>query len=151
MITSQSISLKQKTQKPILIESNQQSINMVTNTITFIGQVNINYDYLNINADIVTINYAQKEKNKCKIIEGYGKPATFKQSSQNKNKLIYGKSLKICYKTSSNTLTLTGNAHIKLLNSEIKGNKINYVINKNYIEASNKPGKQVLTTLVIYT
>ncbi|QOI10806.1 lipopolysaccharide transport periplasmic protein LptA [Blochmannia endosymbiont of Colobopsis nipponica] len=148
-ISTKCISLNKEDKKIILINSNKQSINMTDNSLTFTGKVAIHYNFINIQADFVKISY-QQGKNKYKIIEGYGNPITFKKLKKN-NELITGQCLKFHYETNDNKILLIGKAYIKKSNNYIQADYINYLINKNRIQAYSDNGKQVITKIILHS
>ena len=66
------------TDQPIHIESDQQSLDMQGNVVTFTGNVIVTQGTIKINADKVVVTRPGGEQGK-EVIDGYGKPATFYQ------------------------------------------------------------------------
>ncbi len=69
------------TDQPIHIESDQQSLDMQGNVVTFTGNVIVTQGTIKINADKVVVTVPGGEQGK-EVIDGYGKPATFYQMQQ---------------------------------------------------------------------
>ena len=70
------------TDQPIHIESDQQSLDMQGNVVTFTGNVIVTQGTIKINADKVVVTRPGGEQGK-EVIDGYGKPATFYQMQDN--------------------------------------------------------------------
>ena len=70
------------TDQPIHIESDQQSLDMQGNVVTFTGNVVVTQGTIKINADKVVVTRPGNEKGK-EVIEGFGNPATFYQMQDN--------------------------------------------------------------------
>lgn len=130
-------------QKYIHITSQKETVNMITNKITFVGNVSIRYGSIYIHADRIFLLYIVNKKG---IIEGYGQPITFYQKHK-KVQPIYGNASKIHYDISHDVIILSGCAYLKRLNSNIKGDRIIYFIKKQYIEAFGNQTNQVKTSL----
>ena len=74
------------TDQPIHIESDQQSLDMQGNVVTFTGNVIVTQGTIKINADKVVVTRPGGEQGK-EVIDGYGKPATFYQMRTTVNPL----------------------------------------------------------------
>lgn len=64
------------TEQPIHIDSDQQSLDMQGNVVTFTGNVVMTQGTIKINADKVVVTRPGGEQGK-EVIDGYGNPATF--------------------------------------------------------------------------
>jgi len=123
------------TEQPIHIESDTQSLDMQGNVVTFTGNVVMTQGTIKINADKVVVTRPGGEQGK-EIIDGYGNPATFYQMQDN------GKPV------AKDLVILTGNAYLEQLDSNIKGDKITYLVKEQKMQASSEKGKRVTTVLV---
>ena len=85
------------TNQPIHIESDQQSLDMQGNIVTFTGNV------------VVTRPADQKGK---EVIDGYGNPATFYQMQDN-GKPVKGRATHMHYELAKDLVILTGNAYLE--------------------------------------
>ncbi len=83
------------TDQPIHIESDQQSLDMQGNVVTFTGNVVVTQGTIKINADKVVVTRPGNEKGK-EVIEGFGNPATFYQMQDN-GKPVKGRASKMRY------------------------------------------------------
>ncbi len=70
------------TDQPIHIDSDNQSLDMQGNVVTFTGNVVVTQGTIKINADKVVVTRPGGEQGK-EIIDGYGNPATFYQMQDN--------------------------------------------------------------------
>ena len=120
------------TDQPIHIESDQQSLDMQGNVVTFTGNV------------VVTRPGNEKGK---EVIEGFGNPATFYQMQDN-GKPVKGRASKMRYELQNDYVVLTGNAYLEQLDSNIKGDKITYLVKEQKMQAFSDKGRRVTTVLV---
>ncbi len=112
------------TDQPIHIESDQQSLDMQGNVVTFTGNVIVTRGTIKINADKVVVTRPGGEQGK-EVIDGYGKPATFYQMQDN-GKPVEGHASQMHYELAKDFVVLTGNAYLQQVDSNIKGDKITY-------------------------
>ena len=134
------------TDQPIHIESDQQSLDMQGNIVTFTGNVVVTQGSIKINADKVVVTRPADQKGK-EVIDGYGNPATFYQMQDN-GKPVKGRASKMHYELANDFVVLTGNAYLEQLDSNIKGDKITYLVKEQKMQAFSDKGKRVTTVLV---
>ncbi|BBQ82042.1 MULTISPECIES: lipopolysaccharide ABC transporter substrate-binding protein LptA [Enterobacteriaceae] len=134
------------TNQPIHIESDQQSLDMQGNVVTFTGNVVVTQGTIKINADKVVVTRPANQQGK-EVIEGYGNPATFYQMQDN-GKPVKGHASKMRYELANDFVVLTGNAYLEQLDSNIKGDKITYLVKEQKMQAFSDKGKRVTTVLV---
>ncbi|MGO3446218.1 MAG: lipopolysaccharide ABC transporter substrate-binding protein LptA [Kluyvera intermedia] len=134
------------TDQPIHIESDQQSLDMQGNIVTFTGNVVVTQGTIKINADKVVVTRPADQKGK-EVIDGYGNPATFYQMQDN-GKPVKGHASKMHYELQNDFVILTGNAYLEQLDSNIKGDKITYLVKEQKMQAFSDKGKRVTTVLV---
>lgn len=134
------------TNQPIHIESDQQSLDMQGNVVTFTGNVIVTQGSIKINADKVVVTRPADQKGK-EVIDGYGNPATFYQMQDN-GKPVKGRASKMHYELANDFVVLTGNAYLEQLDSNIKGDKITYLVKEQKMQAFSDKGKRVTTVLV---
>ena len=140
------LALTGDTDQPIHIESDQQSLDMQGNIVTFTGNVIVTQGSIKINADKVVVTRPGGEKGK-EVIDGYGNPATFYQMQDN-GKPVKGHAAKMHYELQSDFVVLTGNAYLEQVDSNIKGDKITYLVKEQKMQAFSEKGKRVTTVLV---
>ena len=127
------------TDQPIHIESDQQSLDMQGNVVTFTGNVVVTQGTIKINADKVVVTRPGNE--------GVGNPATFYQMQDN-GKPVKGRASKMRYELQNDYVVLTGNAYLEQLDSNIKGDKITYLVKEQKMQAFSDKGRRVTTVLV---
>ncbi|MDC9615061.1 lipopolysaccharide ABC transporter substrate-binding protein LptA [Xenorhabdus khoisanae] len=140
------LALKDDTKKPITIDSARQSLDLTGNVATFTDSVVVKQGSIDIHADKVIVTRPEGDSNKT-VIEAYGNPATFYQL-QDDGKPIKGHASKMRYEMDKELVTLTGNAYLEQLDSNIKGDKINYLVPTQQMEAFSDKGKRVTTVLL---
>lgn len=134
------------TNQPIHIESDQQSLDMDGNVVTFTGNVVATQGTIKINADKVVVTRPGGKQGQ-EVIDAYGKPATFYQMQDN-GKPVTGKASQLNYQLAKDFVTLTGNAYLEQLDSNVKGDKITYLVKEQKMQAFSDKGKRVTTVLV---
>ncbi|MCC8378407.1 lipopolysaccharide transporter [Xenorhabdus stockiae] len=140
------LALKDDTQKPITIDSARQSLDLTGNIATFTDNVIVKQGSIDIHADKVVVTRPDGDSKKT-VIEAYGNPATFYQL-QDDGKPIKGHASKMRYEMNNELITLTGNAYLEQLDSNIKGDKITYLVPTQQMEAFSDKGKHVTTVLL---
>jgi lipopolysaccharide export system protein LptA len=140
------LALTGDTDQPIHIESDQQSLDMQGNIVTFTGSVVVTQGSIKINADKVVVTRPGGEKGK-EVIDGFGNPATFYQM-QDSGKPVKGHASKMHYELQNDFVVLTGNAYLEQLDSNITGDKITYLVKEQKMQAFSEKGKRVTTVLV---
>lgn len=140
------LALKDDTTKPITINSENQALDVNTNTATFTGNVVVNQGSIQVKADKVVVIRPKGESGK-EVVEGYGNPVTFYQLQDN-GKPLNGSGSKVRYEVATDLVTLTGNAHIEQQDSSVKGDRITYLVQKQQMEAFSDKGSKVTTVLI---
>ena len=141
------LALKDDNKQPINIESNNQSLDMESNTVTFTDNVVITQGSIVIKAQKVVINRPPEGSGKKDTVDASGKPVTFHQIMDD-GKPVDGRADKVHYDLNQEFLTLTGNAELKQLDSKITGNLITYDVKKQQLKASSSNGGRVKTVLI---
>ena len=97
--------LSSDSEQPVYIDSDSQQLDMKSNQVTFLGDVNLKQGSININADkiIVTRNAVNGE---IEEIQGFGKPATFSQLTDD-GKTLYGEADDLHYQLVADRLIMT--------------------------------------------
>jgi lipopolysaccharide export system protein LptA len=134
------------TDQTVKVDSVKQTLDVEANTITFIDNVIINQGTIEIKADKVVVTRPGGDQNKM-VIEGYGNPVTFYQMQDN-GKPIKGHGQKLRYEVANDFVVLTGNAYLEQLDSNIKGDRITYLVKKQQMEAFSDKGNRVTTVLL---
>ncbi|MFC3394089.1 lipopolysaccharide ABC transporter substrate-binding protein LptA [Brenneria rubrifaciens] len=132
--------------QPINIDSEQQSLDMQGNTVTFTGNVVVKQGTIEVKADKVVVTRPQDAKGR-EVVEGYGNPVTFYQMQDN-GKPVKGHARKVRYELANDFLVLTGDAYLEQMDSNVKGDRITYLVKQQQMEAFSDKGKRVTTVLV---
>lgn len=119
---------------------------MATNTVTLTGNVVVKRGSIDIRANKVVIT-RPNGKDGSEVVEGFGNPVTFYQLQDN-GKPVRGHSQKVRYETANDLVILIGNAYLEQLDSNVKGDRITYLVKKQQMEAFSDRGKRVTTVLV---
>ncbi len=148
MMTSVSVfALKDDTNQPISITSDNQSLDMESSVVTFTDNVVITQGSILIKASKVTITRPPENSGKKETVEAFGSPVSFHQKLDN-GKPVDGKANKVHYDLGAEFLTLTGNAELKQLDSKINGDRITYDVKKQQLKANSAKGNRVKTVLI---
>ncbi|MEZ9440634.1 MULTISPECIES: lipopolysaccharide transport periplasmic protein LptA [Vibrio] len=137
--------LSSDSEQPVYIDSDSQQLDMKSNQVTFLGDVNLKQGSININADkvIVTRNAVNGE---IEEIQGFGKPATFSQLTDD-GKTLYGEADDLHYQLIADRLIMTKNAMLSQDGSIIRGSKITYQITSQKLVADSDSSERVSTVL----
>ncbi|WP_114909293.1 lipopolysaccharide transport periplasmic protein LptA [Haemophilus haemolyticus] len=147
MTSFSALALKDDTNQPINIVSDNQSLDMEKSVVTFTDNVSITQGSILIKANKVVITRPPESSGKKETVEAFGTPVTFHQQLDN-GKPVNGKANKVHYDLGTEFLTLTDNAELKQLDSKINGQLITYDVKKQQLKA-NGNGKSRVTTVLI--
>lgn len=120
------LALTGDTDQPVLVDSVKQALDMGANTVTFTDNVVIKQGTIEIKADKVVVTRPGGDQSKM-VIEGFGNPVTFYQM-QDSGKPVKGHGQKLRYEVANDFVVLTGNAYLEQLDSNIKGDRITYLV-----------------------
>lgn len=133
--------------KPVNIDSQNQQLDMQGNVATFTGNVIVTQGSIKITADKVVVTRPGGDSKKT-IFDAYGAPATFYQM-QDSGKPVKGHAAKMRYQLENDFVDLTGDAFFEQLDSNIKGDRITYLVKEQKMQAySEGKSKRVTTVLV---
>ncbi|QKJ85463.1 lipopolysaccharide export system protein LptA [Paramixta manurensis] len=133
--------------KPVNIDSANQALDLQGNVATFTGNVIVTQGSIKITADKVVVTRPGGDSQKT-IVDAYGNPATFYQLQDN-GKPVQGHAQKMHYELAKDLVVLTGDAYIEQLDSNVKGDRITYLVKEQKMQAfSEGNGKRVTTVLV---
>ncbi|WAT00299.1 lipopolysaccharide ABC transporter substrate-binding protein LptA [Rouxiella chamberiensis] len=140
------LALKDDTTKPMTITSDNQAVDINTNTVTLTGNVILKQGSILVHADRATIVRPNGESGK-EVVEGFGNPVTFQQMQDN-GKPLKGHAAKVRYEVEKDLVTLTGDAYLEQLDSNVKGDRITYLVQQQQMQAYSDKGSRVTTVLV---
>lgn len=147
LVSLSAAALKEDTNQPINIVSDNQSLDMENNVVTFLDNVVITQGSILIKANKVIITRPPEGSKQKETVEAFGNPVTFHQLLDD-GKPVDGKASKVHYDLGKEFLTLTGNAELKQLDSNINGDVITYDVKKQQLNASSQANSRVKTVLV---
>ncbi|CAM3676048.1 lipopolysaccharide ABC transporter substrate-binding protein LptA [Rouxiella silvae] len=140
------LALKTDTSQPMTITSDNQAVDINSNTVTLTGNVVVKQGSILVHADRATIVRPNGQSGK-EVVEGFGNPVTFFQMQDN-GKPIKGHALKVRYEVDKDLITLTGDAYLEQLDSNVQGDRITYLVQQQQMQAFSDKGKRVTTVLV---
>lgn len=146
VLSANAFALSTDRDQPVYIDSDSQQLDMQSNMVTFLGDVKLKQGSINMNADKVIV-YRDAKTGTIKEIEGYGKPATFSQLTDD-GKTLHGEANELYYSMAKDQLTMIDDAVLSQDDSVIKGNKIRYKISSQTLiaDGTNK-GDRVSTVI----
>ena len=141
------LALKNDTNQPINIISDNQSLDMEKSIVTFTNNVVITQGSILIKAEKVIITRPPEGSNKKETVEAFGNPVSFHQTLDN-GKPVNGQANRVHYDLSNEFLTLIGNAELKQLDSKINSQHISYDVKKQQLKANGSSKSRVRTVLI---
>lgn len=144
LISFASIALESDFDQPIHVSSVSQHVTMKNNRVVFQDDVLLTQGTIKLTADKLTVIQGKQPNQEIMIAEG--KPATFHQTQED-GKPIDAEANTIHYDVAKAQITLTGNAQVKQLKSQINGSKILYSMEQEELTVSND-GKETRVTTV---
>ena len=134
-------------EKPVNIDSANQALDMQGNVATFTGNVIVTQGSIKITADKVVVTRPGGD-NKKTVVDAWGNPATFYQL-QDDGKPVKGHAAKMRYELAKDFVELTGNAYIEQLDSNVKGDRITYLVKEQKMQASSAGENKRVTTVLV--
>lgn len=135
-------------EQPIHIESDNQSLDLTNNIVTFTDNVVITQGSVKINANKVIITRPNEQaKDKKELVDAFGTPVKFQQKLDN-GKMVYGSANKVHYDLGKEFLTLIDHAELKQEDSRINGDLITYDVKKQQLKANGNGSSRVKTILI---
>ncbi len=146
-VSSTSIALESDYQQPIHVSSGTQHAKMQSNQVIFSKEVILTQGSIKITADKLTVTRGKESNQEIMVAEG--NLATFYQT-QDDGKPFDAQAKRIHYDVAKSKITLTGDAQIKQLESQINGSKIVYYIENEELIVENdaKDNKRVKTVFL---
>ena len=141
------LALKEDTNQPINIVSDNQSLDMNNRVVTFTDNVVITQGSIIVKASKVVITRPEENSKQKDKVEAFGNPVTFHQVMDD-GKPVDGKANKVVYDLGTEFLTLTGDAELKQLDSKINGERITYDVKKQQLKANGNGKSRVQTVLI---
>lgn len=149
LMANNAMALSTDSEQPVYIDSDSQHLDMKSNKVTFVGDVQLKQGSININADKVVVFRSQSD-GAIQRIEGYGKLATFSQLTDD-GKTLYGEAEELEYDMPKDMLIMVRKAMLSQDGSEIRGSKIDYHISSQKLVADSGKNDRVSTILLPQT
>lgn len=147
LMSFSALALKEDTNQPINIVSDNQSLDMNNRVVTFTDNVVITQGSIIVKASKVVITRPEENSKQKDKVEAFGNPVTFHQIMDD-GKPVDGKANKVVYDLGTEFLTLSGDAELKQLDSKINGSVITYDVAKQQLKANANSGVRVKTVLI---
>ena len=147
LMSFSALALKEDTNQPINIVSDNQSLDMNNRVVTFTDNVVITQGSIIVKASKVVITRPDENSKQKDKAEAFGNPVTFHQIMDD-GKPVDGKANKVVYDLGTEFLTLSGDAELKQLDSKINGSVITYDVAKQQLKANANSGARVKTVLI---
>lgn len=142
---SASWALSSDTKQPVYIDSDQQTLDMKSNKVTFTGNVTLKQGSIRIIADELIV-FRDAKTGELTELQGYGKPAHFTQKTD-EGKTLKGQANTLVYNVKKDTLVMTTNAELHQDDSVIRGKVITYHISSQNLKADGGKGERVSTVI----
>mgnify|MGYP003706925485 CR=1 FL=1 len=126
-------------QKPINIEADHAQMDDKIGVTQYKGRAVLTQGTLRIEGDIITFYYDADKQLKKAVAQG--KPAKYQQVQTKGEKPVRARGLQMEYYARSQKIYLLGDGHVIQNGDEFKGNRIEYDIAKNVVNASSVPVK----------
>ena len=147
LMSFSALALKEDTNQPINIVSDNQSLDMNNRVVTFTDNVVITQGSIIVKASKVVITRPDENSKQKDKVEAFGNPVTFHQVMDD-GKPVDGKANKVVYDLGTEFLTLSGDAELKQLDSKINGERITYDVKKQQLKANGNGKSRVQTVLI---
>lgn len=129
--------LPSDSKQPIEIEADHAELDDTSGITQYKGKAILTQGTLRIEGDIITFYY-DKAKQLTKAI-AQGNLATYKQVQKPGEEPVRARALQMEYHAKSQKIYLLGQGHVWQAGDEFSGNKIEYDINKNVVNANSAP------------
>lgn len=135
----QSLALSSDRDQPMLIEADQAELDDAKGISIYRGNVKVTQGTLVLTGDVMTVHMNSGDIEKV-VIDG--KPATYRQRPDGKDKDVNAKSLRMEYFTSPERIVLTKKAEVQQGGDVLRSERIVYDVEKDHVNAgTGKPGK----------
>lgn len=125
--------------QPIEIEADHAQIDDAEGITQYKGEAVLTQGTLRIKGDIITFYYDENKQLKKAVAQG--NLATYKQVQKLGEEPVRARALQMEYYATSQKIYLLGKGHVWQAGDEFSGNKIEYDINKNLVNANSAPVK----------
>jgi lipopolysaccharide export system protein LptA len=144
LATGPAFATKADLDKPIEIDSVNQTIDLKNNISIFEKKVSISQGSLSIKAELLKVHRSNQQGSELFIATG--NPATYSQTLDD-GKLISAQANNIRYDVKTRSLVISGDAVLKQNDSVVSGKTIRYSLDKQELFAEGTDGKPTSTIL----
>lgn len=130
------------------VYSNNQSIDILTNTISFEKNVILKYNQITVHADNVMITH-NHDTHQISMITAFGNPIIINDIVLSDNVVISAQSLMLYYDVINNIMKLSEDVQITQSGNSIKSDEIIFFIKQKKIQAFSKESNKTVMTLLI--
>ena len=143
-MSNSALALESDFKENVVVNAKRQEVFIKENRVVFYDNVVVTQGTILIKTDKLTV-LSSGDKG-TEVMIATGKPASFYQELDD-GKKIHAESNEIRYELGKKRLTLTTNARLRQADSEVKGNKIIYQIDKQEMiaESGNNESDRVIT------
>jgi len=136
-LPSLSWALPSDSQQPIDIEADHAELDDANGITQYKGKAILTQGTLRIEGDIITFYYDENKQLTKAVAQG--NLATYKQVQKPGEEPVRARALQMEYHAKSQKIYLLGQGHVWQAGDEFSGNKIEYDINKNVVNANSAP------------
>lgn len=123
-------------EQPIQLEADQVTIDDISHTSTFVGNVRLTQGTMKLVGDRIEVF---RKADGFKLVKIYGDTASFRQKRENLDEYIEGFGERIEYDTSNATVDFYGLARVKRALDEVRGDHITYSMKTETFQVSGSP------------
>jgi lipopolysaccharide export system protein LptA len=141
-----SIALESDSSQPIHVSSQSQHAQMKKNVVIFFNNVLLTQGSMKLTANKLTVTRSAKAHHETMLAEG--NPATFYRTLDDKRP-VNAEAKRIYYDVANAKITLTGDAQVKQLTSQVNGEKIIYYLHSQELIVKSGTGKNARVKTIL--
>ncbi len=123
-------------EKPIQLEADQVTIDDISKTSTFLGNVRLTQGTMQLVGDRIEV---ARQGDGFKLVRIYGDTASFRQKREGLNEYVEGYGKRIEYDTRTATVDFHGLARVKRALDEVRGDHITYSMKTETFQVNGSP------------
>ena len=140
------LALDSDREQPVNVEADRAELDQATDTGIYTGDVVVTQGSLRLEAERLEIRSPQ---GRVESALATGAPARFKQRPEGSEQDVLGGGHQIDYLATDSMVVLTGEAWITQGEDTVRGNRIEYDINRDLIRALKGPGEQDRVRIIL--
>lgn len=133
--------LPEDREQPIRLQADRASFDQRTGVSTYQGQVEVSQGSMYLAADQATVHF--DADGRFQRMEASGDPARFRYKPTVDKPRIDGTGRKVEYNASTGKVVVSGNAHFVQGGDEFTGDRIEYDLNQDRVNADSAQGKRI--------